>query len=647
MRRCDIPLILTSIEIARLLGISRQAVSQTAIRQKWEFEAKRGRGGGKYWLIESMPLDTREKVLNAWLAANKNKDTRTPEEIKEAEDRKEYLADVFRRKPEKARNRAEKRNRIMKEFIALVDDGMPIGKAIELVARNNDINPANVRNWYYGTDKKKGVRQVARDEWLFALMDNYAGRQVKAEWTEKAEEYFRSLYLVNKCPNLSDCYRRMKESAPANNWIVPSERTIRRRMTEVPSVLADWLRGKDRDFRNAMPPQKRDCTHFASGEAINGDGLHLDFWTEFEDGEIVEQPVVWCWEDLRSKKIVSRRLGKSENTDIIRMSLYDLFGLFTPRKLWVDNTRAAANKLLMGTTEGRHRFKNMSYDVPGLLQKAEIECHFTNPDHEMSSPGAKPIERVWRDYHKMIKNNPRLAGYGTKKRPVPVALLLEVIDEEINRYNAQTGRRGHGMNGKSHNQVFEENFDKQQQVVISPFDRDLFLLNREIVIVQPNGRIAINAGQGEGKNTYWSEISSQCAKQKVAVYYDPENLTKDLQICKLDGAYIGKAQYEPSVAFDSKEEGKVYAKTRKTRLKALKAAALAERKMTQLEAQQYTSKVEATATPEPERKVTRFGDAEMNRMISDLEKPSQEEQEMLRQNLARRISEMGTARASY
>lgn len=641
MRRFNFPIIFTSSEIAQLLGISRQAVSQTAMRQKWRFEARRGQGGGKCWLIESMPVNTREKVLNAWLAVNRNKDTRTPEEIKEAEDRKEYLADVFRRKPEKARNRAEKRNRIMQEFITLVDEGMPIGKAITLVAKNNDTNHANVRNLYYGTDKKKGVRQVARDEWLFILMDNYAGRQVKAVWTEQAESYFKALYNTNKAPNLRDCYRRMKESASVNDWTIPSERTVRRRIEEVPRVIEDWLRGKDKYFRNAMPPQKRDCTHFASGEAINGDGLHLDFWTIFEDGEISEKPVVWCWQDLRSKKLVARRLGKSENTDIIRMSFYDLLGMFTPKKLWVDNTRAASNKLLMGTTESRHRFKN---DVHGLFQKAGIECHFTNPDHEMSSPGAKPIERVWRDLHKMIKNNPCLAGYGTKKNPVPSTLLLEVIDEEINRFNAQTGRRGHGMNGKSHNQVFNENFNKVQ-VGVSPFDRDLFLLNREIITVQANGRIAINAGQGEGKNTYWSEISSQYVRQKVAVYYDPENLTKDLQICKLDGAYIGKAQYESSVAFDNKKEGKTYSKTRKTRLKALKTAASAEKKMSQLEAQQYTSKVEAADMPEAERRVTRFGDAEINRMISDLEKPSAEEQDMFRQNMERRISAM--ARANY
>lgn len=640
MRRFDIPLILTSSEIARLLGISRQAVSQAALRQKWNFEARRGQGGGKCWLIESMPLDTREKVLNAWLSANKNKDTRTPEEIKEAEERKEYLADVFKRKPEKARNRAEKRTRIMQEFITLVDEGMPIGKAIELVARNNDINPANVRNWYYGTDKKRGVRQVARDEWLFTLMDNYAGRQVKAEWTEQAEGYFRSLYLVNKSPNLSDCYRRMKESAPANNWIVPSERTIRRRMAELPNVIADWLRGKDKDFRNAMPPQKRDCTHFASGEAVNGDGLHIDLWTEFEDGEIVERPVVWCWQDLRSRKLVARRLGKSENTDIIRLSVHDLLGLFTPKKMWSDNTKAASNKLLTGTTEGRHRFKNKPDDVPGLLQKVGIECHFTLPDHEMSSPGAKPIERVWRDYHGMIKNNPRLAGYGTKKKPVPVALLQEVIDEEINRFNAQTGRRGHGMNGKSCNQVFDENFNKLQQIYISPFDRDLFLLNREVVTVQPNGRIAINAGRGEGKNTYFSEISRLYARQKVVVYYDPENLTKDLQICKLDGAYIGKAQYEPSVAFDNKEEGKTYEKTRRAILKAMKNVALEQKKMSQLEANQYTTKIKAVEIPTPETKAIRFGDSEINKMISDKENPSLEDQQRYRETLDRRIAAM-------
>lgn len=87
------------------------------------------------------------------------------------------LADNFLHKPEKAQVRALNRYKIMLEFIALVDMDMPIGKAIELIAKKYAVNPANIRNWYYGTSNKAGLRNIDRDQWLSALVDNYKGRK--------------------------------------------------------------------------------------------------------------------------------------------------------------------------------------------------------------------------------------------------------------------------------------------------------------------------------------------------------------------------------------------------------------------------------------------------------------------------------------
>lgn len=277
--------------------------------------------------------------------------------------------------------------------------------------------------------------------------------------------------------------------------------------------------------------------------------------------------------------------------------------------------------------------------MPGLLPQSGIETHFTNPNHEMSSPGSKPIERVWRDLHRHILNNPRLAGLGTKKNPVSETLLREVIAEEVARYNAQEGRRGAGMDGKSCNQVYEENF-RPSQNMISPYMRRMYLLNREVVTVQRNGRIAINAGRGEGQNTYWSEVSSAHAGRKVAVYYDPEDLTKDVQLCNLGGQYIGMAQYEPSVAFNDKETGRRYAKARAARLKAEKKAAQELVKMSELEVRQYAVKAEAAPEPKPAHTSIRFGEAEVNRMMS--ERHSQDEERARRiADMNRRIAALG------
>lgn len=52
-------------ETAVLLGITRQAVDLRAQREGWDFQTRPGHGGGKLWLVASMPLETRQALAAA------------------------------------------------------------------------------------------------------------------------------------------------------------------------------------------------------------------------------------------------------------------------------------------------------------------------------------------------------------------------------------------------------------------------------------------------------------------------------------------------------------------------------------------------------------------------------------------------------
>ena len=52
-------------EIAALLGITRQSVEKRAAREGWQFRPRSGRGGGKEWLVASMPEATRIQIARA------------------------------------------------------------------------------------------------------------------------------------------------------------------------------------------------------------------------------------------------------------------------------------------------------------------------------------------------------------------------------------------------------------------------------------------------------------------------------------------------------------------------------------------------------------------------------------------------------
>lgn len=615
-------------ELADLLGISRQAIKKRSVTHNWQpaGELRKGRGGGVVWIVAGLDEKTREAALGEWekREERRNKLESTAEELETEQQRLEFLAEQFARKSEKTRQRAQRRLALLLEALELNEGGMGLIQAFQITAKNNNINWANLRNWYYGTSRKPGVRNLPRLEWIYALVDLYVGRRPYAEWTEGAKNFFFGLFFHKKGPDAAECFRRMAEAAEEHGWKHPSQRTVYRKIKiESPLHRTDQLRGKDRYFRNVMPPQERDHSCFAAGEAINYDGLHLDIWTRFNDGDLVERPVLLVGQDIYSSKTVASRLGKTECTDLYALSVYDtLKNVGIPNHIWTDNTRAAANKFITGNNSNRHRFHNKPGDPHGLLQILNIQHHFTSPNHEMSSPGAKPVERIFGKggIHQMIRNNPQIRDLGSKSKPVPEDLLREVIAEEIARFNARTGRRGKGMRGRSFNQVFEESFSQRSVKMASPFTLNLFLLNRETVTIQRDGLVAINAGRGEEKNRYWSPKSSFYAKQKVVVYYDPNDLTQPVQFNHLNGDYIGVAQYQPSQAFYDKEAGKAYNKARGERIKAEKQAANAQVKMDTLELQRYSKKITPPETPEPASACLDFGDPEINKMVNEREK---------------------------
>ena len=107
----------------------------------------------------------------------------------------------------------------------------------------------------------------------------------------------------------------------------------------------------------------------------------------------------------------------------------------------------------------------------------------------------------------------------------------------------------------------------------------------------------------------------------------------------MGGFFAGFVDYQPSVAFISKEEGRRYAKARKGRIKAEKKAAEALVTMRDLELQQLSNRVDPALMPEPAAKRKSFGDAEINRAMRGT--LSSGERDRLRENIDRRVAAAG------
>ena len=171
-------------ELAKMLGISRQAVRQKADGKRWKPVARKGQGGGLCWLFSDLDEQTRNRVSHCWHKQwKRQQQAMKPEDLEREKVRLQIMEEQFFRKPGKAQSRAERRYRLLLEAMELIDGGMKVLEAFAIVAKNNGVKAANLRNWYYGTDKKPGVRKLPRHEWLYALMDHYVGRQAERKRT--------------------------------------------------------------------------------------------------------------------------------------------------------------------------------------------------------------------------------------------------------------------------------------------------------------------------------------------------------------------------------------------------------------------------------------------------------------------------------
>ena len=637
----------TTAQVAAALGVTPQAVIKRARKNGWTHEAHRTQGGGLLWLYSSMDEQARESVGEAALRdyiAHEEPQQEDPEIkafLDEAEER-------FLRKNNKAKDRAAYKQSLLFEAWCLHnDEGITLKRAFEIVAEKNHEKVHNLHNWYYGGHGRRGVRGIDPRFWLVALTDNYKGRVSYAYISPEAKAYIISDYMRREAPSFNSCFRRLIRAAKKNGWIVPSRQTVRRMVErECPRHVQEYARkGK---LKCVHPVQRRRRDTFRAGEAVSGDGLKFDkLYVLCPDGEITNKITAWFWEDIRSGKILGWWWDKSENEDLIRRATYNMLERYYPRYVWIDNTRAAANKAITGQVESRHRFTKKATDPVGLFKLLGMEPHFTNPDHEMSSPGSKPVERAFGigGLHSEMRCWPAFQGRGySLHNPIPLEEFLEALEQVVIEHNARTGRTGGICNGRSFDEVFAEDYGKTVQRKASQELRELLLCSQEVCTVsRADASVTLNAGRGTGRHSYWSECLRPYAGERVSVLYRPDNMSSEASIFTLDGSFIGKAQWRSSVAFNDKSLGREWNRERARLNKATKAAARSAQRMAGLERQQLNAPVQSGEVPVSGTVATVLAPLEIKRR--EMPAVSPERRAELLQNLKRNIGEWDSEKA--
>lgn len=542
----------TAAEIADRLGVTKRDINRRAGLEDWPHE---GGGPRKRRLYRAADLPEEVRALLEPAGAGAAADA-PPAPAAAAPFDEEALAARWAGLASRQRERAEEQAVLIDSAVdAHLRRRTPIHTAFAAAAEGSRWSARTLRNAWYGSSGRPGLREAPRRLWPLALASRHTGRAPTTECDPEAWEAFKTDYLRPEAPPLAHCFRTLRRLADARGWTVPADaRALKRRLDrEVPRAAVVLAREGREAAARLRPPQIRDRAALRALEAVNADGHRLDLFVRWPDGA-VERPMLVAWQDLHSGKVLAHRLDRTESSDGYRLGFADLlrdYGI--PGQVFLDNGRAGAAKVFTGGTRTRYRFKVKRDDPLGLLTRmvGADRIHWTTPYHGQS----KPIERAFRDFATDIARDHRLRGAWTGNRPeakpenyrsraVTPELLSTVVEEGVRLHNARRGRRGMGMEGRSFDEVFAASYAAHSGEIARPTEAQLsrwLLAAAAVVADRASGAVRLFG------NRYWSEalaerLSGRTQDQRrVVARFDPDHLDRPVVVETPQGRVLGRA----------------------------------------------------------------------------------------------------------
>lgn len=533
---------------------------------------RRGTGGGIEFHLDVLP----ERARKALLACSASPPTppETPEI--ELETTAVSLPDVTDALTDAAREAAAVRLRAVR----LVDDMMAAGatmtEALAAAAAGAQTTASTIRRWRARARTSESAR-------LAALIDRRGRKADRDAIDADAWAFYQADYLRPSKPGHAACYRRLCRAAEEHGWQVPSAATLKRRLeAEVSAAVIVLAREGERALARLYPAQQRSKAELGALAWVNADGHSFDVFVKFADGHI-GRPCLLAFQDVYSGAILSWRLAESEHRDVVRLAFGDLIERYgVPEEVLLDNGRAFASKWLSGGTPTRYRFKVRPEDPCGLFVQLGCVIHWATPFHGQ----AKPVERAFRDLCEDIAKHPACAGAYTGNSPmtksadygsraVDFADFERLVAGEITIHNTRPGRRSAVCAGRSLLQTFEESYRERPIRKASAEQRRLWLLAAEGVMARADDGAIYVAG-----NRYWAEWLVRERGQRLVARLDPAAMHDGIEVERLDGRYLGRAPCVEAVGFADQDAAREHARARRDYIRAIKAQAKAEQKLT-------------------------------------------------------------------
>lgn len=515
----------------------------------------------------------------------------------------------------KARETAIMRTQVVVALRRLLASGLALSSCVERLnaTLSTPIPDRTLRRWY------KAVKNHPEEEWAPRLLPKYKATKKKDHIHPAAWDWILSDYLRLSRPAFSVCYRRLIEAAEHHpEWgRIPSRSSLKTRLkAEVePTTLVIRRDGK-KAFDDMIPAQERDKSGMRALEHVNADGHKFDVfvrfpWTDSKGRPVIARPMMMCFQDVYSGKILSWRIDETENGDGIRLAFADMvrdFGI--PAKLTIDNGRAFAGKKMTGGMAKRFRFKRLDEEPLGVYLTFGVEVKCTLPYHGQS----KPIERAFRDLVEDVARHPMCQGAYTGNhidakpedyatRAIDFDDFCTLVKQQIELHNARPGRRSKVAQGRSLDEVFFESLNAEGNFIRSATEAQIQWLMLPVQGCKVSTDEAVITFMG---NRFFDTKLLQHRGEKLTVRFDPQRVQDGIYVFA-NGALepICHAQCIAPVGFESTEAARRDARARSIIRKAHERAA----------AVQGATPLHELAQPTKQPKVSKATRAKMGRSV--------------------------------
>ena len=421
-------------ECSRLLGLSVKSTLQRAQRESWQFRPRKGRGGGKEWLVSSMPeatqraLQTAEerRAIEAEAALPAVAVSRLLSPARQAilDDKRRYKAlakvDLLGLYLDwQAKHGSTIRQ---KQAFILAYQGGAWSKLLEELGPR--VSWKSLERWKLERKDSGGVLALADKRGL--------AHRGKSMLTERHQTIILG-QILDGDRQISTCARIIQERCKAENLAVPSDDTIRRWVANYSKTcFSDWTlwRNGEKAWNDRCAISiLRDWSLVGVGDVVIADGHTLNFETTDPDTGKPKRMTLLLFFDGGSRYPLGWEVMATENVACISSAFRRAcirLGKF-PRVVYLDNGKAFRARFFDGCKD----FEQAGF--LGLYRDLGCEVIHAWPYHGQS----KPVERFFGTMHELEELTPSYTGWDIAHKPA----RLHRNEKLHRRLHEKLGRR--------------------------------------------------------------------------------------------------------------------------------------------------------------------------------------------------------------